>query len=117
MGSDKGEKDDFWGLVGNVMTKIPLSEVMWIGADFNGHIEEGYSVSPEIMGNYGVGVRSEEGKKIVEFATANKLAITNTYFWKRMSKRTTQTGKGLDTKGHYILCRKKELQKVQPKCC
>lgn len=45
-----GEKDDLF----------QESEVVWIGADFNGCVGEGYSGLPEIMERYGVCVGNEQ---------------------------------------------------------
>ena len=60
----------------SVMTKS-RSETVWMGADLNGHVGEGNHGAAEVMGRYGVGVRNNEGDRIVDFATYNQLAIAN----------------------------------------
>ena len=57
-----------------------------------------------MMERYGVGVRKNEGDRIVDFATANQLAIANTSFKKRASRRSTYTSGGWNTQVDYILC-------------
>ena len=78
VGTTDIEKDNFWNSLGSVMTKIPRSETVWLGADLNGHVGEGNHGAAEVMGRYGVGVRNNEDR-IVDFATANQLAIANTF--------------------------------------
>ena len=66
-----------------------------------------------MMGRYGVGVRNNEGDRIVDFAAANQLAIANTFFKKRTSRRSTYTSGGRNTQVDYILCWGTDLQNVQ----
>ena len=84
-----------------------------MGADLNGHVGEGNHGAAEVMGRYGVGVRNNEGDRIVDFATANQLAIANTFFKKRTSWRTTYTSGGRNTQVDCILCWRTNLQNVQ----
>ena len=84
-----------------------------IGADFNGHFGEGSRGALEVLGKHGVGMRNEERGNIVEFAIAHQLAIVNTYFQKRLSRRITYTSGGVHTRVDYIVCRTKELQRVR----
>ena len=101
------EKEDFWNSLGSAMTKIPRSETVWLGADPNGHVgEENHgAASSEVTGRYGVGVRNNEGDRIV---AANQLAIANT-FKKRTSKRSTYTSGGRNKQVDYILCWRTDL--------
>ena len=85
VGTTDIEKDDFWNSLGSVMTKILRLEKVWMGADLNGHVGEGNHGAAEVMGRYGVGVRNKKGDRIVDFATANQLAVANTSFKKRTS--------------------------------
>ena len=105
-------KDEFWGLLENVMMQIPANEVLWIGADLIGHVGEGNSEEEGVMGRYGLDLRNASGERIVQFATANQLAIVNIYFKKRIIRRTTYTctSGGLHTQVDYIMCRRQQLQ-------
>ena len=57
-------------------------------------------------------MRNEEGDNIVEFAIAHQVAIVNTYFQKRLSRRITYTS-GVHMQVDYIVCRRKELKRVR----
>ena len=48
---------------------------------------------------------------------ANSMAVVNTYFQKRLSRRVTYTSGGLNTQVDYIMCRKKEVKRVQKLLC
>ena len=80
-----------------MMQKIAENDVVWIGADFNGKVGEGNIGATEVMGKHCVGRRNEEGQMIVEFALANNMAIVNTYFEKRLSRKITYTS-GIGTR-------------------
>ena len=69
VGTTDIEKDDFWNSLGSILTKILRSETLWLGADLNGHVGEGNHGAVEVMGRYRVGVRNNEGDRIVDFAT------------------------------------------------
>ena len=112
-GCEAQEKDDFWSMLGDLLTRIPEAEVVWIGADLNGHVGAGSRGASEVLGKHGVGMRNEEGDNLVEFAIAHQLAIVNTYFQKRLSRRITYTSGGVHTQVDYILCRRKELKRVR----
>ena len=112
-GCEAQEKDDFWSMLGDLLTRIPEAEAVWIGWDLNGHVGEGSRGASEVLGKHGVGMRNEEGDNIVEFAIAYQLAIVNTYFQKRLSRRITYTSGGVHTQVDYILCRRKELKRVR----
>ena len=100
-------------MLGDLLTRIPAAEAVWIGADFNSHVGEGSRGASEVLGKHGVGMRNEEGDNIVEFAIAHQVAIVNTYFQKRLSRRTTYTSEGRHTQVDCILCRRKELKRVR----
>ena len=81
---------------------------MWLGADLNGHIGEGADGYGNNIMKFGVGVWNEEGEKILEFIVTNILAVTNTYFKKRESRRITYTSGDLNTQVDYVIHRKSE---------
>ncbi|XP_063600322.1 uncharacterized protein LOC134776503 [Penaeus indicus] len=105
VGCTNEEKDDFWDLLGDTMLKVPEGEEV---GDLNGHVGEG-SRNTEVTERYGVGTRNEGGDKIVDFATARSLAIVNTYFQKKLTRRVTYTIGGQNTEVVYIMCRRNEL--------
>ena len=76
------EKDKFWTDLDEVVESIPKEERVVIGADFNGHVEEGYRGDENVMGMYGDKARNAEGQMVVDFATRMEMAVLNTYFKK-----------------------------------
>ena len=113
VGCSDQEKEDFWEQIGEVMQKMADEDIVWIGADLNGHVGEGNIGATEGMGKHGVGRRNAEGERIVEFAEANNLAIVNTYFEKSLSRKITYTSGDRNSQVDYILCRRRELQRTQ----
>ena len=101
--------------MGEVMLKIPGTERVWLGADLNGHIGEGLMDMVTILGSFGLecGMRNEEREKILEFVAANNLAVTNTYFKKRESRRIIYTSGDVNSQVDYVICRRSELKRVQ----
>lgn len=79
------EKGEFWDLIGDMVMKIPDTEVVWVAGDLNGQIGEG-SLDTVVTGKYGVGTRNEGSDRIVEFATAKGMATVNTYYQKRLTR-------------------------------
>ena len=86
---------------------------VWIGADFNGYVGEGNAGVEVNIGKHGVGRRNDEGDRIVEFAAVNNLAVTNTYFKRRLSRKITYTSGHKNSQVDYILCRRREMRNVQ----
>ncbi|XP_037787799.1 craniofacial development protein 2-like [Penaeus monodon] len=68
-GCEEEEKEEFWDNLGCVIQNIPPLEVMWVGGDLNGH-GEGNTGSSECMGRHGVGIRNDDGDRIVDWAKA-----------------------------------------------
>ena len=62
---------------------------MKVGADLNGHVEEGNNADEECMGRHGLGKRNNEGQAVVDFAKRRELAVTNAYFVKKPAHRVT----------------------------
>ncbi|XP_042863190.1 uncharacterized protein LOC122247719 [Penaeus japonicus] len=64
-GCDEGEKDEFWDKLGSVIQSVPSLEVLLVCGHLNGHVGEGNNGSSDCMGKHGVGVRNEDGDRIV----------------------------------------------------
>ena len=72
-----------------VVAKIPLSEVLIPGGDWNGHVGRAADGFEEVHGGYGYGVRNDEGGRLLDFAVAHDLVIGNKLFKKRNSHLIT----------------------------
>uniref|UniRef100_A0A1S3XI24 Craniofacial development protein 2-like n=1 Tax=Nicotiana tabacum TaxID=4097 RepID=A0A1S3XI24_TOBAC len=85
---------------------IPHTEKLFIGGDFNGHIEatsEGYD---DVYGGFGFGDRKEGGTSLLDFARAFDLVIANSSFPKKREHLVTFRSSVAETQIDYLLCRK-----------
>ena len=82
-GKTAAEKDKFYDLLNSVLSKIPPSEVLIPGGDWNGHVGSTADGFEGVHGGFGYGVRNSDGDRILEFALAHDLIIGNTLFMKR----------------------------------
>ena len=71
MGCTQEEKDEFWEHMDAEMQAVPRSEKLVVGRDRYGY--------DGVHGGHGLGVRNEEGIKIMDFATAYQMRLMNTY--------------------------------------
>nr|GEX79159.1 craniofacial development protein 2 [Tanacetum cinerariifolium] len=97
------EEKDFWDSLDEIVRETPTDQRLILGGDLNGHIgatTEGYS---GVHGGFGYGVRNEEGRSILDFATAHDLAVVNSYFKKRDHHLITFQSGGRCTQIDYLL--------------
>jgi len=66
------EKDGFYTSLQQVFSQAPKQGIVLVCGDFNAKIGEGASV-----GKFGLGVRNDNGERLVQFAQANGLLATN----------------------------------------
>ena len=69
-GLEQSEKRCFWESLDDILRSIPEDQQVFLGGDFNGHIGreiEGYDGA---HGGFGFGSRNEDGRTLLEFATA-----------------------------------------------
>ena len=83
-----------------------------VGADLNGHVGEGNNGDEECMGRHGLGKRNNEGQAVVDFAKRRELAITNTYFVKKLAHRVTYSSGGRSSQVDYIMVRRRRIKEV-----
>ena len=69
------EEEAFWEEMTQVMQG---GEKVWIEGGLNGHVGESNKGNKECTGNCGMGIRNEEGERIISFAKAESLVIVNT---------------------------------------
>jgi hypothetical protein len=68
---------------------VPISEKLFIGEDFNGHIGFTRVCFDGVHGGFGYGSINQEGEDILNFVLAYDLSVTNTLFRKRVSHLVT----------------------------
>ena len=106
------ENNDFWEDLDGLIESISTEERIVLGADLNGHVDEGHIGDEEIMGRYGAGTRNKEGSMVVDFGKRMDLAIVNTYFKKKDEHRVTYKSGGKSTQVDYVMCRRRNLKKM-----
>ena len=72
-GRPEAEKDRFYDQLNVVVAKIPLSEVLILCGDWNGHVGRAADGFEEVHGGYGYGVWNDEGGRLLDFAVAHDL--------------------------------------------
>ena len=106
------EKLAFWEKLEDHLQSFDPSEHLIIAGDFNGHVGQSRNGFEQCHGGQGFGTRNEEGSRILEFAEAHNLAVTNTYFRKKTSHLVTYYSGGRTTQIDYILVRREDLRLV-----
>ena len=81
------EKNNFWEGLDGLIENVSKNDRIVLGADLNGHVDEGNIGDEEIMGRYGAGTRNKEWSMVVDFAKKINLAIVNTYFKKKVADK------------------------------
>ena len=70
----------FWGCLDDLVRSIPQDQFLFVGGDFNGHIGARVDGYQGIHGEFGYGVRNDNGSTLLEFATTHDLVIVNSLF-------------------------------------
>ena len=67
----------FYDDLQDLLELTPKKDVLFLG-DWNAKV--GSQETPGVTGKFGLGVRNEAGKRLIEFCQENALAIANTLF-------------------------------------
>ncbi|KAE8674435.1 Detected protein of unknown function [Hibiscus syriacus] len=108
VGLGKEDKCCFWDLLDDVLRSIPEDQRVFIGGDFNGHIGSEIDGYDRVHGGFGFSGRNEEGRTLLEFATAHDMVVTNSFFNKRDLNLITFHNGGHCTQIDYILVRNRD---------
>ena len=76
------EKDRFWEILQDTMTKVSGSEIVIWAGDFNGHVGRERDGFEGVHGGFGFGHRNEEGGRILEYCASMDMVLCNTMFKK-----------------------------------
>ena len=100
------EKEQFYDLLQEIVSKVPNSEVLIPIGDWNGHVGRVAGGFEAVHGGFGYGNCNIEGERLLEFAVANNLIVGNTQFKKRDSHLVTYSFGENNSQIDYILYRK-----------
>ena len=82
--SDSEKKRAFWHRLDSLVQRIPNKEALFVLMDANARtglkIEGERTEDDGVLGAYGRDELNNNGKRLLNFATDNKLAVTNTFF-------------------------------------
>ena len=94
--SDHSEEnsDEFYDLLQACIQKIPKKESYIVQGDLNAKLGTDHSAWSPTIGKYGLGKPNCRGEKLLEFCTLHSLAVCNTYFQHKESRRATWTSPG-----------------------
>ncbi|GKA72706.1 tyrosyl-DNA phosphodiesterase 1, partial [Tanacetum coccineum] len=110
VGHSDAIKKKFWDDLDEIVRECPTDQHLFIGGDLNGHIgfvADGYAGE---HGGFGFGARNEEGRAILEFATAHDLVVANSFFKKREAHLITFQSGSHNTQIDFLLVRRGDLR-------
>ncbi|XGW34800.1 hypothetical protein V3C99_018654 [Haemonchus contortus] len=107
------EKDKFYLSFDEAIRSVPEGDYLTIGGGLNGHIGSERRGQERIHGGRGVGVRNEEGKRVLDLAIAHNLAGCSIFFAKRKSQKVTYSSGGKETEIDHVLIRRSSLKTIK----
>ena len=86
------------------MELTPQKDVLFIIGDWNAKVES--QETPGVTGKFGLGVRNEAGRRLIEFCQENTQVIANTLFKQQKRRLYTWTSPDGQYQNQidYILC-------------
>ena len=112
VGRSTVEKEEFYGVLGKVLSETSTIESIFVCGDMNGHVGKEADGYHGVHGGNGFGSRNMEGELLLEFACAMDLVIANTMFNKDEAKKITYESGGCKTVVDYILVRECDRAKL-----
>ncbi|CAI9717764.1 Hypothetical predicted protein [Octopus vulgaris] len=80
LNADDADKVQFYADLQAAVDAVPSSDVLIVAKDWNARTGPTDDTTRHILGRYGLGVRCDNGERLVSFADANRLIVTNTRF-------------------------------------
>ena len=76
--AEETEVEQFYEDLQDFLELTPKKDVLFIIGDWNAKV--GSQEAPGVTGKFGLGIRNEAGKRLIEFCQENALVIANTLF-------------------------------------
>ena len=86
---EEAEVERFYEDPQDLLELTPQKDVLFIIGDWNAKV--GSQETPGVTGKFGLGVRNEAGKRLIEFCQENTLVIANTLFQQHKRRLYTWT--------------------------
>ena len=87
--AEEAEVEQFYEDLQDLLELIPRKDVLFIIGDWNAKV--GSQETPGVIGKFGLGIRNEAGKRLIEFCQENALVIAKTLFQQHKKKLYTWT--------------------------
>ena len=110
---EKQIKEEFLKDWEDVMSRVPRTEKIVVGADLNGHVGENPGVFQRVHGGKGYGQRNREGETILESMESLYLALVNTFFNKNEEHLITYKSGGNSSQIDFIMTRRADLKEMR----
>ena len=97
----------------NLLELTPKKDVFFIIGDWNAKV--GSQETPGVTGKFGLGIRNEAGKRLIELCQENALVIENTLFQQHKRRLYTWTSPDGQHQNQidYILCSQRWRNSIQ----
>ncbi|XP_059298097.1 uncharacterized protein LOC132050749 [Lycium ferocissimum] len=112
-GQDEEIKRRFWEDLDEVVRGFSHSEKLFLGGNFNSHIETSARGYDDVHGGFGFGDMNERGTTLLDFMRAFDLVIVNSSFQKREEHLVTFRSTRAKTQIDYLLSRKCDRRGLQ----
>ena len=97
----------------DVMSRVPRTEKIVVGADINGHVGKNPGVFQRVHGVNGYGQRNREGEKILQSMESLGLALVNTFFNKNEEHLITYKSGGNSSQIDFIMTGRADLKEMR----
>ena len=87
--AEEAEVERFYEDLQDLLELTPKKDVLFIIGDWNAKVES--QETPGVIGKFGLGIRNEAGKRLIEFFQENALIIANTLFQQHKRRHYTWT--------------------------
>ncbi|XP_072025119.1 craniofacial development protein 2-like [Amphiura filiformis] len=87
--TNEEDKDNFYEQLQAIVDSIHKHDVLIVMGDLNAKVGEDNEGCESIMGKHGLGVRNDNGERLVDFCNLNNLVITGTIFPHRQIHKQT----------------------------
>ena len=87
--TEEAEVERFYEDLQDLLELTPKKDVLFIIGDWNAKV--GSQETPGITGKFGLGIRNEAQKRLIEFCQENALVIANTLFQQHKRRLYTWT--------------------------
>ena len=106
-------KDLLYGNLQWILTKIHVSEIVFICRDFNGHIVKNSDGYEGVRGRGEFGRCNLKGENILKFTVTHNLVVSNSVFMKRQSHQVTYQPGENKSQIYYNLVKQQNIKLVR----